>query len=37
MKSKDCSLREEMENSSCAEYKVTRSQNVKDLNFMSVE
>lgn len=37
MKGKDCSLREEMENSNCAKYKVTRSQNVKDRNFMVVE
>lgn len=37
IRSRKCSLREEMENSDCTKYKVTRSQNVKDPNFIAVE
>lgn len=37
MKAKDYNLREKMENSNCVKCKVTRSQNVKDLNFTGVE
>lgn len=37
MKARDYSLREEMKNSNCFKGEVTRSQNVKDLNFTGVE
>lgn len=38
MKGRDYSLREKkMENSNCVKCKITRSQNVKDLNFTGVE
>lgn len=37
MRSRNYSLREEMENSNCAKYKVTRSQNIKDPNFTVVK
>lgn len=37
MKGEDYSLREEMENSNCTNYKLKGSWNVKDLNFKGIE